>query len=152
MSGSEKPNQTQRDHMKRIGILAVVVLSLVAIFGSTALAARPAASFVARAGTAEQGGSLHVRAKVKHAVRTNTFSASAVVHFASGDVSVTLKRHGRSYTANGRVPVAADETLGPVSVDVTIEYGGTTQTLTVEGTIVPPEDEDEDAGEDGGEI
>lgn len=126
--------------MKRLGILAVLTLAFVAAFGATAFAAKPA-SFAARANHAEQGGSLHVTAKVKHADRTSTFSASAIVHFASGDVSVTLKRHGHSYTAAGRAPVAADETVGPVSVDVTINYGATTQVLTVQGTIEPPDND-----------
>ena len=125
--------------MKRLGILAALAFTFVAIFGSTALAARPAASFVARANHATQGETLKVKAKVKHADRSSTFAATAVVHFASGDVTATLKRNGHSYTARVRVPVAADEALGPVSVDVTIEYGATTQVLTVEGTIEPPD-------------
>ena len=41
--------------------------------------------------------------------------------------------------ADSRVTVAANETLGPLAVDVTIHYGATTQVLTVHGTIVPPD-------------
>ena len=125
--------------MKRLGALAVVTFACIALFGSTALAAGPTASFAARANHAAQGGSLLVTARVNHAVRTSTFSASAVVHFASGDVTVTLERHGHSFSAGGRVTVAANETLGPLAVDVTILYGATTQVLTVHGTIVPPD-------------
>lgn len=123
--------------MKRLGILAVVALACVAIFGSTALAARPAASFAARVSDAAQGGAMRIRAKVTHPDHTSRFSASAVVHFASGDVRVTLKRHGRPYTAGARVAVAADESLGPVSVDVTIHYGATTHVLSVRADILP---------------
>lgn len=127
--------------MKRLGILAVVTLAFVAIFGSTALAAKPATTFVARANHAQQGGSLHVTARAKHGDRHSVFSASAVVHFggATGDVTVALTRHGRSLTAGARVAVAADAALGPVGVDVTITYGLTTQVLSVTGVIQPPD-------------
>jgi hypothetical protein len=125
--------------MKRLGVLAVITLACVATFGSTAVAARPAAKFVAHANHAAQGGSLLVTAKVLHPVRATAFSASAVVHFTSGDVTTTLKRHGRAFVAGARVPVAADATLGPVMVDVTIVYGATTQVVTVKGVIQPPD-------------
>ena len=125
--------------MKRLGILAVVTLALVAVLGSTALAAKPAASFWARAGHAAQGGSLHVLARVKHADRSQAFSASATVHFASGDVVMDLNRHGKSFTAGGRVPVADDEAVGPVAVDVTITYGVSVQTVPAQGVIQPPD-------------
>jgi len=124
--------------MKRLGVLAAITFACVAMFGSTAVAARPAVKFVAHANHAAQSGSLLVTAKVLHPVRVTTFSATAVVHFASGDVTVTLKRHGRSFVAGTRVPVAADATLGPVMVDVTIVYGATTQVVTVKGVIQPP--------------
>ena len=125
--------------MKRIGIFAVVILALVATFGTTALAAQPASSFLARANHAAQGGQLHVMAKVKHAVRPNTFDASATVHFATGDVTVALKRHGKSFTAGVGVPVPAAQPVGPVVVDVTIDYGLTTAVITVQGVIQPPD-------------
>lgn len=128
--------------MKRLGIFAVTALAFVAIFGSTALAARPAASFTARANHAEQGGSLRVAAAVKHGDHKSTFSASAVVHFASGAVAVDLTRNGRSLTAHAKVPVAADAAIGPVVVDVTITYGLTTQVIPVVGMIQPPDAND----------
>jgi hypothetical protein len=125
--------------MKRLGILAVLTLTLVAALGATTLAARPATSFTAHAGHAAQGGSLHITARVAHPVRGTAFSASAVVHFSSGDVTVALKRDGRSFHAGTRVPVAADATLGPVAVDVTVTYGAIIQVVTVQGTIQPPD-------------
>ena len=87
---------------------------------------------------------------VKHPLKRTSFSATAVVHFASGDVSVDLRRAGRSFVARVRVPVAADEALGPVSVDVTITYGETVQMLTIEGVIVAPdvEDVEDDEGDE----
>ena len=128
--------------MKRLGIFALTTLAVVAIFGSTALAAGPSASFSARANHAEQGGALHVTAKVMHGDHKSTFSASAVVHFASGDVSVDLTRNGRSLNAHARVPVAADAAIGPVAVDVTITYGLTTRVVSVVGVIQPPDAND----------
>ena len=125
--------------MKRLGILAVLVLTLVASLGATTLAAKPATTFGAHAGHAAQGGSLHITARVAHPVRGTTFTATAVVHFTSGDVTVTLKRSGRSFHAGTRVPVAADATVGPVAVDVTITYGATIVPITVEGKIQPPD-------------
>jgi len=125
--------------MRRIGTLAVVTLALVAILGATAFAARPAATFVARANHAAQGGQLQVMARVRHAVRPNAFSATATVHFAAGDVTVDLKRHGRSFVAGAKVPVAADEAVGPVGVDVTITYGATVTLVTTTGVIQPPD-------------
>ncbi len=128
--------------MKRLGTLAIVSLAFVALFGSTALAATPATSFVARANHAEQGGSLQINARVLHGDRSSAFGASAVVHFASGDVAVTMTRNGRSLTARGRVAVAADAALGPVAVDVTITYGATTQVVTTQGMIELPDSGD----------
>lgn len=125
--------------MRRRSILAVATLAFVAMFGSTALAAKPAASFAARASNAAQGGTLHILARVRHADRTSAFSASAVVHFASGPVTVDLTRSGRSFTARGEVPVASDAALGPVAVEVTIRYGMTSQVLTVQGAVQPPD-------------
>src|SRR4051812_11206740 len=78
---------------------------------------------VVRAGTGEQGGTLHVQARVKWGKHPSDFSASATVHFASGDVSMDLTRHGKSFGAGANVPVAADETLGPVTVDFVVTYG-----------------------------
>lgn len=85
-------------------------------------AAMPATSFVAKASAGAPGGHLHVMAKVKHPVRGSTFSASAVVHFASGDVTVSLNRHGKSFVAGAKVAIPADQPLGTVAVDVTITY------------------------------
>ena len=112
--------------MRRLGTLAILTLVLVAIFGSTTLASKPITSFAAHASNAAQGGSLHILAAVKHPDRHATFTATAVVHFASGDVNVTLIRAGRSFTAHAKVPVA---------VDVTITNGASSAVVTVHGVI-----------------
>jgi len=121
--------------MRRLGTLAILTLVLVAIFGSTTLASKPITSFAAHASNAAQGGSLHILAAVKHPDRHATFTASAVVHFASGDVNVDLHRAGRSFTAHAKVPVAAAEATGPVAVDVTITNGASSAVVTVHGVI-----------------
>lgn len=48
----------------------------------------------------------------------------------------------RSQTAHGKVPVAADAAVGPMTVDVTINYGLTTQVVSVMGVIQPPDAND----------
>jgi hypothetical protein len=69
-----------------------------------------------------------VQAKVLHPVRGTTFSASAVAHFTGGlNVTVQLRRAGKSFVALGKIRVPAAQAAGPVLVDVTIVYGGVTQ-------------------------
>ncbi len=121
--------------MRRLGIIIVLTFAFVAALGPTTLAARPGAAFRAHASSGVQGGSLHVSAKVLHAVRGNTFTATAVVHFSTGDVPVQLKRAGRSFQAGGRVSVPANASAGPVDVVVTITYGATPHVVTVQGRI-----------------
>jgi hypothetical protein len=133
--------------MRRIGMIATAALVLLTLSVGS-VAAKPATSFTARANHGEQGGQMQVQAKVKHAARGATFTATAVVHFASGDVAVELTRHGRSFVAAAKVPVAADEALGPVAVDVTITYNGAPMPATATGTVVTA-DEDTDTGDDG---
>lgn len=124
--------------MRRTGIIAVIALLLVALVGSS-VAARPDTSFRARAGVGEQGGTMLVKAKVLHRVKGTSFSASAVVKFASGTAKVDLKRVGKSYVARLRVPVLVDEAIGDVPVDVTITYGGVPQpVIQVMGEVIAP--------------
>ncbi len=110
--------------MRRIALAIVSGLMIVALMAPAVLAARPATSFVAKASAAQPGGALHLIAKAKHATRGTDFSATATVHFASGDVTVDLTRRGKSFVAGGKVPVPADQPVGSVPVDVTITYGG----------------------------
>ena len=109
-------------------------------------------------------------------------TATAIVHFASGDVKVTLTPRtskarfkawskGRGYpgaafvassgkriwgrpfwsvrkwrhqwTLFAKVPVAADETVGRVAVDVTITLGDTTATISTFGLVKPAKTEPE---------
>jgi hypothetical protein len=126
--------------VRRFALAPIIALLLIALVSGGSLAARPAPTIVARAAAGVAGGSIHVMAKVKHPVRPNTFSATAVAHFASGDVDVTLRRAGKSFTAVGRVPVPDDASPGPVTIDVTVSYAGADTTLTVNGKVQPPSD------------
>jgi hypothetical protein len=72
-------------------------------------------------------GKISVQAKVLHAKKGTTFSASATAHFTSGDVTVNLRRSGKSFVAGGKIPVPAGYAAGSVNVDVTIIYGGVSQ-------------------------
>jgi hypothetical protein len=119
---------------------SLVALLLVTVIGGVAVAAKPAPSMVARAGAGVAGGSLNIVAKVKHPARPNTFAASAVAHFPSGDVAVTLRRAGRSFTAVGRLPIPDDATPGRVAIDVTISYAGADNVVSIFGKVVPDDD------------
>jgi len=144
--------------MRKLGVIVLLSLSLIALMapavqakhsghGSSTKSAKTA-TFVARSNSGEQGGNLQVRAKAKHAAKGATFTATAVVHFASGDVTVTLAQHGKSFNASTKVPVAADEALGPVTVDVAVTYNGTDTTVTATGTVVAPDEDEDDTDED----
>ena len=67
-----------------------------------------------------------------HPVRKTSFSAWAVAHFSSGDVKVALRRSGKSFVAHGKIAVPAGQAAGPVVVDVTIVYGGVTESVITE--------------------
>jgi len=126
--------------LRRVAFSAVVGLLLVALIAPVASAARPAPSFVGKASAAEPGGSLHLLAKVKHAVRGKAFAASATVHFASGDVIVALNQRGKSFVAGGNVPVPADQSVGTVPVDITITYDGLPQPAITFNARIQPDD------------
>lgn len=129
--------------MRRVALAIVSGLMIVALMAPTVLAARPATSFVAKSSAAEPGGAIHLIAKAKHATRGTDFSATATVHFASGDVIVELTRRGKSFVAGGKVAVPADQPLGPVAVDVVITYDAVPNAVpTFNARIVSDEDGD----------
>jgi hypothetical protein len=138
-------------------------LAIVAIAGFPAGAApgrhgppSPRLDARAMAGRAVQGGTLLVGVQVRlprGSERSGlTPSASAVVHFDTGEVSVDLTGTSRSirshrfghrawwaplnvWTGFARVPVAADETPGRVPVDVTVAFGDGSVTVATFGRI-----------------
>ena len=143
--------------MRRVGLILVASLAMVALVAPGVQARhgshKPAATFVAKTNTAVQGGALHVMAKVKHAQHGATFSATATVHFASGDQTVTLNRHGKSFVAKGTVALASDETPGSVPVDVTVTYNGDDTDVETQGDVEQGDDNsgDDQSGDDQGE-
>ena len=104
--------------MRRLGLIGILALLVLATLAPATVAARPAAAYRAGASTGHPGGGITVSARVLHATRGTDFSATAVVHLSTGDVSVNLKRAGRSFQAGARVPVPADAAVGPVTIDV----------------------------------
>ncbi len=80
-----------------------------------------------------QAARIAISARLLNVPRTTdrkAFAVSAVVHFSGADVTVTLKRVGRSLVALGRVPVSPGNTANPVRVDVKATLGGVTYTAT----------------------
>jgi hypothetical protein len=130
--------------MRRAAFAVLTGLMLVALVAPVVSAARPAPSFVGKASAAAPGGTLQVLAKVKHAVRGTDFSATATVHFASGDVTVDLNRRGKSFVAGAKVPVPADQPIGEVAVDVTITYNLTVNAVPTFMAKIQPDDSSED--------
>lgn len=131
--------------MRRAVFAVVAGLMVVALVAPITTAAQPAPSFRANSSAAEPGGAFHVQAKVLHWTRGSTFSAEVTVHFkpgdASGDVTMAMKRSGKSFVALARVPVPADQPLGPVAMDVTVTYNGTPYAVpTFNGMVVEDTD------------
>jgi hypothetical protein len=89
------------------------------------------------------GGVFRVLAVVKAAPADRPATIDAVVHFASGDVTVVLSRHGSSSGAayHADVPVPDAETAGTVLIDATAVVAGATLTATGSGKIVVGGDE-----------
>jgi hypothetical protein len=83
-------------------------------------------------------GTIQVLAKVRHPVRGTSFSASATAHFASGDITVSLRRSGKSYVAHGKIPVPGGQPEGAVGVDISITYGGVTTIIKTTSEIGAP--------------
>jgi hypothetical protein len=83
-------------------------------------------------------GTIHVQAKVNWASKSKTFTASAVAQFGGtvGDVTIQLKRSGKSFVAGGRIPVPAGQAAGPVTVKITIVYGGVAQPVITRTSII----------------
>lgn len=146
----------------RIAFLGLVIAAIVGVPAGAAHGRRtppPQRVHVsAWASRAVQGGTLVVAAKVRlrggFAAEGITPVASAVVHFASGDVTVELT--GSSWTLPGhrfghrswwapvrvwrgiaRVPVRIDEQVGRVAVDITITLGDGSVMVTTFGRIRP---------------
>lgn len=135
--------------MRRSSLVAILALLLLAVAGGGIVSAHGGSNsgssggdhkveLRVRASKAEQGESLKVRVKARHADRDTVLTGQAVVHFASGDVVVSLDAHGHGRQLRARVPVAADEALGPITVDVTVTIDGVEQPLATVTTMVAP--------------
>lgn len=137
--------------MRRVGIVAVLSLALLAVIAPTASAAPwwRTPTFVARAGQAAPTETLRIGARALHISPWARVSASAVVHFASGDVAVQLQPRGWRWWHffGGSVTVPTCEAAGSVAVDVTFTYRGALYPASATATVVAPETPDPTCGE-----
>ncbi len=144
----------------RIAFLGLVIAAVVGVPAAGAHGRRtPPPQRIhasAWASRAVQGGTLVVAARVRVprglARKGAGPSATAVVHFASGDVALELQ--GRTWSARGhrfaprawwspvrvwrgavRVPVSATEQVGPVRIDITVTLGDGSVKLTTFGRV-----------------
>jgi hypothetical protein len=101
-----------------------------------------AASLTTKGNASHAGGVFRVVANVHAANDLRPDTANAIVHFASGDVSVVLTRSGGGASYHANVPVPAAEAPGVVMIDATAVVDGATLTATGSGKIVAPGDED----------
>ena len=88
--------------MRRATSIAALSLMLILMVGAAVSASGQ--TFGAQGGTGPEGGSLPVTVTVHQATPGSTFSALVVVHFATGDASVTIASGGATptvQTANG---------------------------------------------------
>ena len=94
------------------------------------------ASLKANGNASHPGGVFRVLAVLKAGPADRPSTMNAVVHFASGDVTVVLTRSGGGSAYHANVPVPAAETAGTVLIDATAIVAGATLTATGSGKIV----------------
>ncbi|HEY3522854.1 MAG TPA: hypothetical protein VGK63_04055 [Candidatus Limnocylindrales bacterium] len=81
-------------------------------------------------------GVLHVLALVQVPLADRPDTLDVVVHFLTGDVSLTLTRSGLGVAYQGDADVPADEPSGDVAIDVTGDVGGQALTGTGSGKVI----------------
>jgi hypothetical protein len=97
--------------------------------------AKPA-SMTVKGNASHPGGVFRVVAVVHSALADRPATVDAIVHFASGDVSVVLTPSGGGAAYHANVPVPAGEPAGTVLIDATAVVAGVTLTATGSGKIV----------------
>jgi len=100
------------------------------------------ATVVARVSSAQQGGSIKVRVRVAHPAKGAVFAARATANFATGPVTIDLRRSGEAFVAVGRIPVTATQPMGPVSVTILVRYADSTSTIARTVLVRPAGDDD----------
>ena len=146
--------------MKRTGLIAVLGLSLVALIAPGVSAHRDGPGgpgghgdhhgrdhqpFRAYATDGDVGGSMDIFALVggRRSACATDVTVSAVVNFQSGAVTVALPavqrgEHDSRHLFEGSAPVAGEEPIGPVTIDVTASCGDLSATVTVMASVTEP--------------
>ena len=99
-----------------------------------------AASLKVKGNASHPGGVFRVLAVLHAAKDQRPPTIAAVVHFATGDVSVVLTQSGKGSAYHGNVPVPASEPSGTVKIDATAVVNGVTLTATGAGKIIAKTD------------
>jgi hypothetical protein len=125
--------------MRRGILIGLTSAALLATMAMTTLAAPLNPFSVNVSPNAIPGGRLFVQVAENPAIGTKSvkYQASAIVHFASGDVSVKLvpTGQGNSLVASVNVPINANEKPQTVAVDATVTAGSNSIALHGSGTI-----------------
>ena len=104
--------------------------------GVTKAAVTKPTSLKTKGNASPPGGVFRVLAIVKAAPADRPLTVDAVVHFASGDVTVVLTRSGGGAAYHGNVPVSPTEAAQTVLIDATAVVAGVTLTAQGSGKIV----------------
>lgn len=99
-----------------------------------------AASLKVKGNASHPGGVFRVLAVLHAAKDQRPPTIDAVVHFATGDVSVVLTQSGKGSAYHGNLPVPASEPSGTVKIDATAVVNGVTVTASGTGKIIAKTD------------
>ena len=123
--------------MNRGIAIGLASAALVVTLGMTAMAAPLSPFSVKVSRNAHPGGTLHLQVieAPRLGAKSVKYTASAVVHFATGDVAANMLPKGKSFVASVKVPVSATEKSGAVGVDVTVSINGNALLLHGSGNI-----------------
>ena len=124
--------------MKRTIVVTFTAALLASVLSTNVVSAHGGSqspAYSAHCSSASAGGAIQVQARVLHADRGKSYSATATATLGGGSISVTLRRAGTAFVALGKLAVPSSQAAGAVVVTVTINYGGVVTTKTCTSLI-----------------